>query len=298
VPGGSSSGSAAATAGGLVDFALGTDTGGSVRLPASNCGIYGFRPSHGIIPNDHVFPLAPSFDTVGWFARDPALLAEVGRALLPRGSRAEGAARLLLARDAFELAYPGEREALESVVPGIAGQFDEVRKVTLYPGNPTDYMYAFRTLQGYEVWHCHSHWIREKNPDFGADIRERFAWAASIGPEALPRASARQARITQYLDELLVPGSVILMPTSPSIALPKGSSGEILDRFRSAALTLLCVAGLARLPQISFPVAYFAGCPLGLSLIGPRGSDLDLLEIAASLKQLKSRGETAGFLTP
>ena len=71
VPGGSSSGSAAAVSGGLVDFALGTDTGGSVRIPASFCGIYGIRPTHGRLPLDGVVGQARSFDTVGWFARDP-----------------------------------------------------------------------------------------------------------------------------------------------------------------------------------------------------------------------------------
>ena len=85
VPGGSSSGSAAAVAGALVDFAIGTDCGGSVRLPASLCGIYGFRPSHGRIGLDGCMPLASSFATFGWFAREAATLARVGAALLPVG---------------------------------------------------------------------------------------------------------------------------------------------------------------------------------------------------------------------
>ncbi len=74
IPGGSSSGSAVAVAGELADFALGTDCGGSVRAPASFCGIYGMRPSHGRISTAGVFRLAPRFDTVGWFARDGRLL--------------------------------------------------------------------------------------------------------------------------------------------------------------------------------------------------------------------------------
>ena len=82
VPGGSSSGSASAVASGACDFALGTDTGGSVRVPASYCGLFGIRPSHGRIPLDGCMPLAPSFDTVGWFARDARLLERVGAVLL------------------------------------------------------------------------------------------------------------------------------------------------------------------------------------------------------------------------
>ena len=103
IPGGSSSGSAAAVAGGLVDFALGTDCGGSVRLPASYCGIYGVRTSHGLIPIDGVADLAASFDTVGWFARDPAMMRRVGDVMLP-AAPAFVPKRLLIATDAFAFA--------------------------------------------------------------------------------------------------------------------------------------------------------------------------------------------------
>ena len=108
IPGGSSNGSASAVAGHLVDFALGSDTGGSIRAPASYCGLYGLRPSHGAIPVDGIMPLAPSFDTVGWFARDPQLLERVGDVLLGPAT-ATGPGRLLYATDAFERALPQAR---------------------------------------------------------------------------------------------------------------------------------------------------------------------------------------------
>ena len=82
VPGGSSSGSASAVAGSLVDFALGSDTGGSVRVPSSFCGLYGLRPTHGRIPLDGILIQAPSYDTIGWFARDIALFARIGSVVL------------------------------------------------------------------------------------------------------------------------------------------------------------------------------------------------------------------------
>src|SRR5437764_3737377 len=105
VPGGSSSGSASAVACGLVDFALGTDTGGSVRVPASNCGIWGFRPSHGLISVAGVMPFAPTLDTVGIFTRSGALLEQVASVLLateavPQTSTAEIGA-IHLVREAF-----------------------------------------------------------------------------------------------------------------------------------------------------------------------------------------------------
>ena len=116
VPGGSSSGSAAAVAGGLVDFALGTDTGGSVRVPASFCGLYGIRPTHGRLPFDGVIPQAPSFDTIGWFAREPALLARIATVLLGIEPARTLPHRLVVAEDAFAVAEPATREALKPAV--------------------------------------------------------------------------------------------------------------------------------------------------------------------------------------
>ena len=116
VPGGSSSGSAAAVAAGLVDFAIGSDTGGSVRLPASYCGILGLRPTHGRISLENVCPLAESYDTCGWFARDAAIFERVGRVLLRDAAPARTPRRLLLAEDACSYADKGAMEALE---PGL-----------------------------------------------------------------------------------------------------------------------------------------------------------------------------------
>ena len=101
IPGGSSSGSASAVAGGLVDFALGSDTGGSVRVPASYCGVLGMRVSHGAVPLDGVIAFAPSFDTVGWFARDAALFERVGRVLLADDASARSPKHFRIATDAF-----------------------------------------------------------------------------------------------------------------------------------------------------------------------------------------------------
>lgn len=284
IPGGSSSGSASATAGGLVDFALGTDTGGSVRLPASNCGVYGFRPTHGAIANDHVVPLAPSFDTVGWFARDPVMLSRVGDVLLkPDGPRAHQP-RLLIAGDAFELALPDTRPSLNTATQAIRELFGAGEEISLFDGHEEEWMSCFRLIQGIEVWRSHGDWIRSVVPDFGQDIRERFEWAASLDATALPAAQEKRADITRGLERLLGRDGVLCLPASPSIALPASSTGQDLEQFRFRALTLLCVASLAGLPQISLPIASHADCPLGLSLIGPRHSDRWLLKLALKTK--------------
>jgi amidase len=283
VPGGSSSGSAVATAAGLVDFALGTDTGGSVRLPAGNCGIYGFRPTHGIVPNDHVVPLAPGFDTVGWFARDAAMLERVGRELLPGAAAHRPPVRLLLATDAFGLVSGRERPALDPAIAQITGALGPAQDVLLYPNGSREWMMAFRILQGAEVWQGHGEWIRQTRPEFGPEIHGRFEWAASIDPDGLPHAREVRAEVTRHMDRLLGQDGILCIPTSPSIALPLNSRGDELEQFRCNALALLCVAGLAGLPQVSLPLASFDGCPLGISLLGPRHSDARLLQLACSI---------------
>jgi amidase len=285
IPGGSSSGSAAAVAGGLVDFALGTDTGGSVRLPASNCGIYGFRPTHGRIANDHVLPLAPSFDTVGFFSRDATLLERIGRVLLADEGTTTGPQRLVLATDAFRLVFRQMRSALDPAIAAISASMGPPDEVILYPGSSGEWMSSFRILQGVEVWQSHGAWIRETRPEFGPDIRDRFEWAASIDPQDVPPAASLRKQVTQYLDELLGQDAILCVPTSPSIALLKNTDGETLEQFRARAMALLCVAGLAGLPQVSLPLASFDACPLGISLIGPRGSDARLLALASSISE-------------
>jgi len=281
IPGGSSSGSAAAVAGNLVDFALGTDTGGSVRLPAGNCGIYGFRPTHGRIPNDHVVPLAPSFDTVGWFARDAATLARVGRVLLANDRIQHNSPRFLLATDALELVFEDMRPSLDSAIDRINTVLGPARNVSLYGGNAEHWMMSFRILQGVEAWGCHGDWIRNTRPELGPEIRDRFDWAASIDKGKLPPARDIRDQVTAHLYNLLGNDGVLCIPTTPSIALPEKSAGQELEKYRSRALALLCTAGLARLPQVSLPLASFDGCPMGVSLIGPRDSDHWLLDLAA-----------------
>lgn len=283
IPGGSSSGSASAVAGKLVDFALGTDTGGSVRLPASYCGILGFRPSHGRVANDHTVPLAPSFDTVGWFARDARLMQAIGRVLLTRHDYSPRLETLLLARDAFDLALKSVRPALDGALEPVIVRMKTDEVVSVYQGRPEEWMECFRTLQGLEIWQTHGAWIREVRPAFGPDVRVRFDWAASLDPLSAGPASEKRVTFTRHVAELLGASAVLCIPTAPSIAPLENTGGKELERFRERALSLLCIAGLAGLPQISLPLAMHDSCPLGISLVGPRNSDLQLLELACRI---------------
>jgi amidase len=283
IPGGSSSGSAAAVAAGLVDFSIGSDTGGSVRLPASYCGILGLRPTHGRISLDGVCPLAPSFDTCGWFARDAAVFERIGRVLLGDTAPAPNPGRLLVAQDAFAFAEAGALSAQKSALDRVASLLGKPEEVTAGDEPLTQWMDYFRFPQGAEAWAAHGKWINRVKPQFGGPIKARFEWAATVTPQDVARARARREEITRRMDELLKNNAVLALPSAPGIALPRNSAPDVVDGLRSRALPMLCISGLARLPQVSLPLATLDGCPLGLSLIAARGNDMLLLALAARL---------------
>jgi len=283
VPGGSSSGSAAAVGAGLVDFAIGSDTGGSVRGPASYCGILGIRPTHGRISLEAVCPLAPSFDTCGWFARDPVVLERVGRVLLRDDAPAARPGRLLVAQDAFALSDEGVAAALAPALDKVAALLGRPEPVTVGDEPLPAWMDYFRFPQGAEAWQCHKEWVIREKPQFGPTVGPRFAWAAAVAPQDVARARARREEITQRMDQMLRGDAVLALPSISGIAPLRGSSAEVIDEVRRRALPMLCIAGLARLPQVSLPLAALDGCPLGLSLIAARGNDTMLLELAKKL---------------
>jgi len=283
IPGGSSSGSAAAVAAGLCDFALGSDTGGSVRAPASYCGIYGIRPTHGRVSLEGACPLAPSFDTAGWFARDAALLERVGRVLLGDDRAQSSPGRLLLARDAFDLAGEKIMKALKPAVDAAAKLFGTPQPVTVAAEGLQQWFAAFRTLQAAEVWAQHGTWITHTKPQLGPGVKERVQWASTITPREVGPAKSKREEIARRMSELLADNAVLLLPTVPGIAPKLNTPPGELEDFRGRAMSLLCIAGLARLPQVSIPAARIDGCPIGLSLVAARGADLMLLGVAKAL---------------
>jgi amidase len=276
IPGGSSSGSAAAVAGGLVDFALGTDCGGSVRLPASYCGIYGIRTTHGLVPADGVADLAASFDTVGWFARDAKTMLRVGDVMLP-AAPALVPKRLLIAQDAFAFAGAEIADALAVAVMRLKTALSDHRPVEVYTGDPVAWSEIFRILQGDEIRRKHGAWIDAHNPSFGPGIAERFRWTRTIDPTEVERMRPRREEVARHMDALLGDDALLCLPTAPGIAPKLATPAGELEVFRARAFALLSIAGLARLPQLSLPLGTMAGCPLGISLIAPRGRDRGLL---------------------
>lgn len=286
IPGGSSSGSAAAVAGGLVDFALGSDTGGSIRVPASYCGILGIRPTHGAVSLDGALPFAPSFDTGGWFANNPTLMRDIGRVLLPSHSSVGQAGQLLVGTDAFSHVDQSTSTALNAVAQQIGQAFTGSRNVQFDPAGLDPWMHAFRVIQGSEIWETHRDWLIGLGPEFGDGIRERFKWVSTITPEEIASANAVRLSVRDFFDKLLIDNAVLAIPTTPGPAPLLDTTTPDLEKWRNRSLGLLCIAGHAGLPQLSIPVARVQGRPVGLSLIAARGNDHLLLDLACSLEKI------------
>ncbi|MEF7616618.1 amidase [Aquincola sp. MAHUQ-54] len=296
LPGGSSSGSAVAVAAGDADIALGTDCGGSVRLPASYCGLWGMRPTHGRIATAGCFTLAHSFDTVGWFARNAGALAAVfavlsGAApsggLLPAGEgEAASTVRWLHAGCIGPLLDASVRDAWETWLPALARHGGGARLAPPVARDLAlaDWAAAFRTLQAAEVWLQHGAWFERHGATLGDDVRGRFEKAARVTPAEVAEAQRRRVDASAVMARVLAePGSVLVMPTVPTIAPSLDDDAARVDDVRQRSQQLLCLAGLAGLPQVSLPWLRIDGAPVGLSVIGARGDDEGVLSAAHRL---------------
>ncbi len=284
LPGGSSSGSAVAVAGGEADLALGTDTGGSMRVPASFCGVHAMRPTHGRISLAGVLPFAESYDTVGWFARDATLLRTAGHVLL--GTQRHAGAqplRLCMAEDALALAEPSVAQALRAWAQ--ANGITERRQAFVQPWREVQEAYSF--LQGLEIRAALGPWIRERQPTFGPAIAPRFAGALALDPALEAPWRHWRAQMKNELVERLGPDEAWLVPAAPGVALPLYASGEQRGAFYERALALGALAGHAGLPQVVLPLLQVEGLPVGISFIAGPGQDERLLDLAVALSRTK-----------
>ena len=283
LPGGSSSGSAAACGANACDFAIGSDTGGSVRIPASFNGLYGLRPTHGRIDLAGAMAMAPSFDVGGWFANAPGIFQRVGTVLL-RGDRITAPVRhLLLASDAFAQADATVADLGREFLKRAAPILPQAAEMTAAPGGFDTWREAFRIVQAKEVWETFGAFVARAKPKLGPGIGERMQFAAAVTAQQANAARKTVASARAYLRALISPGTVMALPTAPCIAPPVEISGEEAESFRVRAMRLTCMSGLAGLPQMNLPVGTVSGCPAGLSLIGWPSSDEVLLDLAVSL---------------
>jgi len=276
VPGGSSSGSAAAVAAKLVDFAIGSDTGGSVRTPASFCGIYGFRPTHGRISLENARPLAKSFDSLGWFARDPEILLKVGEVLLNETRATKSNPSFFFLKEAFDLLPAGVAEQAKEAIALRLGNL-QIATVSIGNRDLKDWAETFRILQGAEIWEEHGNWAKEHFNEMGPGIKERFEAASLITEEQQKVAQLEQIEVIATINQLLTENTYLILPTVIDIAPRLNSTASELDAFRKNSFKLLCIAGLCGLPQVSLPLLTIQDAPFGISILGKRGMDMALL---------------------
>lgn len=286
VTGGSSCGSVAAVAGGLADIATGSDTGGSIRAPASFCGLVGLRTTHGRISLEGTMPLAPSMDTFGWFAKDMETYQTVGDVMLDADWPGTPLTRPLRIEALDAIADGFYEHAEYERMRGVVAKTTGAARRTGFANHSVDDLYwSFRRLQAKEAWAAHGEWISAKDRHLGPGIRERFAFGATVSLADATAAGSRRKAMREDLRDLLGDDGFLVMPTVPGPAPRVDSSADALQTYREQALRLLCWSVLSGFPQITLPLGTVNGAPFGISLLGPPESDKGLIALGRTIME-------------
>jgi amidase len=286
LPGGSSSGSAAACAAGACDLALGSDTAGSIRIPGALCGVYGIRVSRGRFDMSGAMTMAPSFDAGGWFAATPGVFRRAGDVLLEPPPRVGPIDELVILDDAFETIDQPVAAVLEAFLAAARDRLPAPTHARAAPNGLDAWREAMRVVQAHEVWATYGAFIRRQRPRLGPGIRERIETAAAVSDEDVAAAREVTAQASRRIEELAPPGTVLAAPTAPSVAPPTTTPPAGLESFRRRVMRLVCMASISGLPQVTIPVGTVDSAPVGLSMLGWRGADEALLSLAAELAPL------------
>ena len=285
LPGGSSAGSAAACGAGLCDFALGSDTGGSVRVPASFNGIYGLRPTHERIEHSGVADMAPSFDVPGWFAATPGVFRKVGAVLLDSRRVAAKIDRVVVLEDAFVQAEDPVADLLRTLLEFMSDDLPGMAHGRIAPEGFDPWREAFRIVQAYETWQTFGGFVTKHKPNIGPGVKERMQFASTVTSAQADASREVVNKARDHIRQIVVPGTVLALPTAPSIAPKIEISGAELEEFRTRVMRLTCTSGISGLPQMNVPGGTINGCPIGLSFIGWAGGDEALLDLACELSR-------------
>ena len=287
--GGSSMGSAAAVAAKLADIGLGTDTGGSIRIPASYCGLFGIRPSHNVIEKDGLIPLAPPFDTIGWLTQNAELLSDVGNVLLPNQA-INNVDTLVICEPLFELVDPVLQAPLKQLLEKTKPYFKHHKEFELPNSSLLNELAdSFRILQGRAIAKTHKDWLQLPGqlPLFAPAIAARFNMALDLTAQEEQEALNVQTQWQTLIAKNLNTNSCLFLPTTPTTAPKLGADTSAL---RMQIITLSAIAGLSRSAQVHLPLANLEnGHPYGFSLMMSHGNDKSLLacvqQLAAHFKQ-------------
>ena len=290
VSGGSSSGSASAVAGGLATIAVGSDTGGSIRAPASFCGLVGLRTTHGRISLQGSMPLAHSLDTFGWFARDIALYEAVGSVLLGPDDKQFGLDRPLFI-PLLEHLLLGEAEdaAFRKMYATVCAHLGQARSARQPTASMDDLYLCLRQIQAFEAWSAHGAWISQKERNLGPAVRVRFQYGSTIDLETYQVQNRRRDLFRSELSDLLKDDGIMVMPTVPGAAPLVTTTFDDSQAYRERCVRLFCLSGLSGFPQITLPLGEVHGAPFGISLLGPKGSDLALIRLGQTILNASER---------
>ncbi|SOD74687.1 Asp-tRNAAsn/Glu-tRNAGln amidotransferase A subunit family amidase [Jatrophihabitans sp. GAS493] len=282
IPGGSTSGSAAAVASGAAEIGLGTDTAGSIRVPASYCGLYGLRTTHGVVSRAGLTGLASSFDTVGFLTREVATLRAVARAArLPEP--AQPVRTLLVVSEFVGLADLEVQESFQAAVLALSGRKRlPVRVIaSLSDGALDTWLEAFRTMQAIEAWQLHADWLKTHPTSLGPAVQARFDIGAAVTPAQREAVESIAAEARARIIEAVPPGTALLLPATSGPAPVRDLDPAAMEAVRTATLKLTFLASVSGLPAISAPLLARGPLPVGLSAIGASGTDADLIELVA-----------------
>ena len=279
VPGGSSSGAASSVGYDLVDFALGSDTGGSIRVPASFCSMFGIRPTHGRIPTNGVTALAPSLDTLGWLTKKPELLAKVGKILLKNYcSKNNKIKRFIVVDDLFKHCtkeiYTASRKWIKSLE-----SYGNIQVKSFSKINFESAIMDLQIIQGWEAKRGIVKFIKNNDLKLRKNIQERINFADSITETEYKRSAKNRNIFKQSIDSLIEDDCVAIFPTTPMPALNKGKINQELTLFRKKIHNFTCIAGLTGRPQISLPFSLSLPLPFGISILGGLNRDEQLISL-------------------
>ncbi|XP_004248799.1 outer envelope protein 64, mitochondrial [Solanum lycopersicum] len=304
IPGGSSSGSAVAVAAELVDFALGTDMTGCIRVPAAFCGVFGFRPSHRAISTVGVLPVSQSLDSIGWLARDPSVLHRVGHVLLQIPSIEPKRTRcFVIADDLFQLCNVPKQKTvyvvtkvieklsgyqapkhlnlgqyIASNVPSLKGFIEQ----STIQQNGMSTLRALSSvmflLQRYEFNTNYEEWMKAVKPRLGSQVTNHIAAADTLAPENIKVLYKVRTEMRVAMQNLLKNDGILVLPTvaDPPLKLKsrKGLYAEVHDR----AFALLGIASMSGCCQAAIPFGEHENYPISLSFIASHGTDKFLLD--------------------
>ncbi|CAG7882738.1 unnamed protein product [Brassica rapa] len=309
IPGGASSGAAVAVATNAVDFALGIDTVGGVRVPAGYCGVLGFKSSHGAISNAGIIPVSSSLDSVGWFARDPNTLRRVGHVLLhlpfatPRNPR-----QIILADDYFQLLkIPVDRitqvviksaeklfgkqllkhqnleNYFESKVPSLK-EYARTKAISSTKV-PTSRLLAnvMQLLQRHEFLQNHGDWINTVKPAIDPVISSQLSENSKLTNEEIENLNTVRNQTRAAINSLLKDDGILVIPTMPTIPPKLGSKEIISEDYQNRASSLLSIASISGCCQVTVPLGYHEKCPVSVSFIARHGGDRFLLDTVQTM---------------